>query len=344
MRLARVALDERPPTSKIALWPNGGIRPKATIYRPGAAAPSLPKAESRRWASALHFRAAAAEENILFTHDQQRAWLPLVERLAETRRADFTEAERELAPTVAQLNDLFRPAVERTPTLRWLGVARDDGLRFFVLARAGAGRASPRLENRVAGPDLEQPVLELSWSGGSDAHPRAKWSGHARDLPNDAGFLGHVPAIDAWFAASRSSTPRVAWMRPYLATSTPEPSALASIVWNHRSYRYVLAIALALTDIPKIISELGDARWRVLVTTRDHRVLGLPEPEPAFRALAPVRELRENAFEAALAVEPPGHRTLWPFRSSDRTRWAGRTFIDRSYPALAIYALQAHDD
>lgn len=134
------------------------------------------------------------------------------------------------------------------------------------------------------------------------------------------------------------------WTKPYLATGTPEPGARAAIAWNHRSHRYVLVIAIALTGIAEISSALTDTRFRVLVTTRDQRVLGLSEPERTLRALSPVRELRESALRAAIAVEPSEHRTLWRFRRGDRTRWAGRALLERRQQALSIYVIQASDE
>lgn len=290
-----------------------------------------------------------AEESLLFAYYQQRAWLPLVEQLAEqlarqrteSRQTDLALAERDVAPSAAQLNALLQPVVERTPQLRWLCIARNDGFRFFVLAGSRTGTGRRQLDNRLLGPELEQPVLELTWSGDTGALSRSRWSSPARTLARDPGFLGHTPGLESWFAPLRDTTPHVVWTEPYWAASAREPGARAAIAWNHRSQRYVLAMAIALTGIAEISTALTDARFRVFVTTRDHRLLGLPESDPTLPALSSAHELRESTFRAALAAEPSAPRTPWRFPSGDRTRWAGRVFLDRTQPTLSIYLIQA---
>ena len=275
---------------------------------------------------------ARAEEHVLFAYDQRRAWLPLFDQLAALDPADRHEG--------SPLNDLFRPVLERTRAVRWLAVARDDGLVFFVLARSADKESPVHLQSRIE-------RLRLAGS--------------------DASFRGHVPTYGEWFRPGRVNTPRVSWTQPYLANSTHEPGTQASVAWQQGSHRYVLALALALTEISDITTQLDPAKFQAFVTTRDHRLLGLPKlerlrseadiheffasvegrqraPEAAPVPLPPLSELREGAFATALAVEPHGHRMAWPFLWRDRTLWAGRSFIDRRFPALTVYAIQARPE
>lgn len=240
---------------------------------------------------------ARAEQNMLAAYDLRDAWLPLFDRLGTSESGVPPEAERELPPSVAELNELFRPVLERAPNLRLLGLARDDGLAVFVLAPSG-----------------EQ--------------PRARWSRSSELSGRTASAAGPDTTPAAWFRGDPRAPAHIAWTDPYQAHGTAEPSALGSITWNQASHRYALAVALALTDLSTTSSQLSPAGFLTFLTSREHRVLAPPKHSP------------DDVSAAALMLEPRDQRTLWRFEAGNRTLWAGRTFIDRPYPTLTVYAVQ----
>ncbi len=221
-----------------------------------------------------------------------------------------------------RVDELLAPVIERNPLVSSVIIARRDG-REQMLMRTDRGWLRRRTDPEEWG-DLAS-VTE--WAIGSEpGGTEESWT--PLDPPYDA-------RTRLWFInAAKAGVTDVVWTDVYAFFTSGKPGISASVpVRTPDGVDLIIAFDLALTDISQVSMQARIAtNGRMLITTADGRVVGLPRGQAALDEaardallLTPVAELGgvESDAVAALQDHSADLELTEPlrFRSDGRVWW-----------------------